>query len=220
MTPFPEKDILPAPQQKLWPELAAATRNGFILYGGTAIALYLGHRESVDFDFFCDKPFDPETQMEQLPFLAGGTVLQSAADTLTVLVQQSDGPDDTVKVSLFGGMKFGRIEAPILTPDGVLAVASKIDLLGHKLKVLLQREEPKDYQDIDALLTDGLDLATGLGAAQALFKSFPPMESLRALTYFPKSLSSLDGALKARLVAAVSKVTSIPVVIRTASTLA
>lgn len=219
MTPFPEKNILPSPQQSLWPELAAATRKGFVLYGGTAIALYLGHRESVDFDFFTDKSFDPEALMEQLPFLEHGTVLQATADTLTVLVQQGDEAGETVKVSLFGGLKFGRIESPILTPDRVLAVASKIDLLGHKLKVLLQREELKDYQDIDALLTHGLDLATGLGAAQALFKSFPPMESLRALTYFSKGLSSLDQALKARLVAAVGEVKSIPTVALTATTI-
>jgi hypothetical protein len=219
VTPFPEKNILPTPQQKLWPDLVAATRKGFVLYGGTAIALYLGHRESVDFDFFSDNSFDPEALIKQLPFLQGGTVLQATPDTLTVLVQQGDDPDDTVKVSLFGGLEFGRIQAPTLTPDRVIAVASKIDLLGHKLKVLLQREESKDYQDIDALLTHGLDLATGLGAAQALFKSFPPMESLRALTYFSKGVSSLDPSLKARLVAAVKKVRSIPTVVTTATSL-
>lgn len=31
---------------------------GFALYGGTAIALRLGHRTSVDFDFFNDRPLD------------------------------------------------------------------------------------------------------------------------------------------------------------------
>jgi hypothetical protein len=31
----------------------------FTLYGGTAIALHLGHRHSADFDFFGSRPFDP-----------------------------------------------------------------------------------------------------------------------------------------------------------------
>lgn len=47
----PRLDILPAQQRSLWPELAAVPRR-FILYGGTAIALQLGHRVSIDFDFF------------------------------------------------------------------------------------------------------------------------------------------------------------------------
>jgi hypothetical protein len=36
--------------------LPPAQRLGFVLYGGTAIALRLGHRSSVDFDFFTADP--------------------------------------------------------------------------------------------------------------------------------------------------------------------
>ena len=46
----PRLDILPASQRTLWPELDA-TPDHFTLYGGTALALRLGHRQSVDFDF-------------------------------------------------------------------------------------------------------------------------------------------------------------------------
>lgn len=48
----PRMEILPPAQQRLWPELQPAAELGFALYGGTAIALRLGHRASVDFDFF------------------------------------------------------------------------------------------------------------------------------------------------------------------------
>jgi len=44
-------DILPPAQLALWPELRQIPAH-FVLYGGTAIALRLGHRQSVDFDFF------------------------------------------------------------------------------------------------------------------------------------------------------------------------
>lgn len=47
----PQLGILPPPQRRLWPELSAVPPS-FVLYGGTAIALYLGHRPSVDFGFF------------------------------------------------------------------------------------------------------------------------------------------------------------------------
>lgn len=51
----PRLDVLPPAQQALWPRLRAAAGLGFVLYGGTAIALRLGHRASVDFDFFSAK---------------------------------------------------------------------------------------------------------------------------------------------------------------------
>lgn len=58
------------------------------------------------------------------------------------------------------------------------------DLLGHKLKVLLQRVEAKDYRDIAAMLEAGQRLEDGLGAAVALFPMLPPCEVVRALVYF------------------------------------
>lgn len=50
------KEILTEEQVKLLPLLGKFSRD-FGLVGGTAIALYLGHRRSIDFDLFSDKPF-------------------------------------------------------------------------------------------------------------------------------------------------------------------
>ncbi|WP_454632828.1 nucleotidyl transferase AbiEii/AbiGii toxin family protein [Bradyrhizobium cenepequi] len=52
----PKLDILPAAQKEIWSSLSPAPSLGFVLYGGTAIALHLGHRESLDFDFFRSEP--------------------------------------------------------------------------------------------------------------------------------------------------------------------
>ena len=65
----PRLDILPAAQRRLWPELRAVP-DGFVLYGGTAVALWLGHRVSVDFDFMAEHAFDPHELAESLPLLA------------------------------------------------------------------------------------------------------------------------------------------------------
>lgn len=51
MLPQCKTDILPKSQQALWPQLKEVP-NEYVLYGGTAIALRYGHRNSVDFDFF------------------------------------------------------------------------------------------------------------------------------------------------------------------------
>ncbi len=51
-------NTLPRAQLFLWPALAEFKLD-FVLYGGTAIALRLAHRESVDFDFFSTRHFQP-----------------------------------------------------------------------------------------------------------------------------------------------------------------
>jgi hypothetical protein len=63
----PLLDILPESQLRLWPELDAVPSE-FVLYGGTGLALQLGHRFSEDFDFFSSSAFDPARLQSSLPF--------------------------------------------------------------------------------------------------------------------------------------------------------
>jgi hypothetical protein len=78
----------------------------------------------------------------------------------------------------------GRVGVPQLTEDGVVLVASSLDLLGTKLKVIMQRAESKDYSDVAQLLGAGPSLIQGPGAARTLYGSaFAPAECLRALTF-------------------------------------
>lgn len=63
----PRLDILPACQRRLWPELDAVP-SAFVLYGGTGLALQLGHRVSEDFDFFSSSGFNPARLQSRLPF--------------------------------------------------------------------------------------------------------------------------------------------------------
>ena len=92
----PRLDVLPEPQRKLWPELAG-TPDHFILYGGTAIALRLGHRQSVDFDFFSPVTFEPHSLLKTVPYLKDATVRKSAPSDLAVTVDRG-GP---VQLSFF-----------------------------------------------------------------------------------------------------------------------
>ena len=64
----PRLDILPPPQKALWPELAEVPEH-FVLYGGTALALRLGHRQSLDFDFFTSENVGPEELLHSLRLL-------------------------------------------------------------------------------------------------------------------------------------------------------
>lgn len=90
----PKLGVLPAAQQLLWPELEKIPKH-FILYGGTAIALRIGHRSSVDFDFFSSERFSTEQLMLAVPFLAASRIIQSASQTLSATVYRGED----VKVS-------------------------------------------------------------------------------------------------------------------------
>ncbi len=206
----PRLEILPDGQRRLWPTLAALAPLGWVLYGGTAIALRYGHRVSVDFDFFNAQPLHRQVLGLALPWLPSAEVLQDQPETLTLLVPVA--PDNEVKVSFFGGLAIGRVSDPEISNDGVAQVASPLDLLATKLKVLLQRAERKDYLDVATLLEAGLSLADGLAAASALYgPAFPAEETLKALVYFADGdLPDLPIAVQRRLEAAVLAVDVLP----------
>jgi hypothetical protein len=208
----PRVDILPAAQQRLWPQLRPAAELGFALYGGTAIALRLGHRESVDFDFFSEMPLDRDAIHAAFPFVAQSTVLQDRQNTLTVQVPCGNAEREYVKVSFFGTIGFGRVGEPQLTDDGVLQVASLDDLMATKVKVILQRAQAKDYRDIAAMVGAGVSLAKGLASARALYgKHFQPSESLKAMVYFEDGdLQTLAKNDRTCLVQAASAVRDLP----------
>lgn len=208
----PCMDILPPAQKRLWPELRNAPKVGFTLYGGTAIALRLGHRASVDFDFFSEKPLDSDAIKAAFPFMEQSTTLQEQDNTWVVLVPYGNSEREHVKVSFFGSIAFGRVGEPDFTNDAVLQVASFDDLMATKVKVVLQRAEAKDYRDVSAMVNAGVSLSRGLASAHQLYgPNFQPSESLKALIYFNDGdLNDLTADEKRTLVDAVKVVRDLP----------
>lgn len=193
----PQFEILPKAQTILWPELAEVPRH-FVLYGGTALALRLGHRQSEDFDFFSSEPFKPAELLENLALLKGVKIIQNVSQTLTVILDR----DAPVKLSFFGNLSLGRVGNPDNTPDGVLQVASLLDLAGTKAAVVTQRSESKDYVDILALINSGISLPSAMAAAIAIYgDQYNPMLTLKSLTYFGDGdLNKLTAQQKAQLI--------------------
>ncbi len=206
----PRLDILPAAQRRLWQELAT-TPAEFTLYGGTAIALRLGHRVSVDFDFFSPEPFAPAALRARVPYLSVGRLLQEEPNTLTMALDRG-GP---VQVSYFGRIRLGQVEPHEVAAGPGISVASLTDLAGMKAAVVTQRAEPKDYLDIHALLASGIPLANMLAAAQVIYgEEFNPLICLKAISYHDDpELEALPAGLRRDLIAAVRSVdvSSLPV---------
>jgi hypothetical protein len=199
----PKLEILPDAQRALWPELAAIPAE-FVLCGGTAIAVQLGHRQSVDFDFFGSRAFDPAQLYATVPLLDGSTILQQAANTLTCRVDRGD----PVIVSFFGVPTLRRVAAPLIAHDNNLRIASLLDLAGMKAAVVQQRAEAKDYIDLHALLGAGIGLPTALAAAGVIYgERFNPQLTLKALSFFGDGdLPSLPTSMQQRIIGAVRSV--------------
>ena len=199
--------ILPEAQQEIWPLLGPASRLSFVLYGGTAVALHIGHRNSIDFDFFRSAPLDKAELNAAFSFMADAEAIQEDENTLVLMVPMPSGP---VKVSFFGGIDIGRINAPLQAKNSKLLVASIDDLLATKLKTILDRAEAKDYRDIAAMLSAGASLEKALGGFTKMYGKDPGL-ALKAMGFFKDGdLPTLPESDQNVLRAARDRVTDIP----------
>ncbi len=195
----PRLGVLPLSQRRIWNELAS-TPPHFVLYGGTAVALRLGHRQSEDFDFFSNQDFEPSDLIYGVGYLKQARFDRRGDNTLSVVVERGE----PVRLSFLGDLHMGHVHEPDVAPDNSLQIASLLDLLATKLKTIQQPAEAKDYRDIDAGHGAGISLEDGLAAATAVYgKTFNPLATLKALAYFKDgNLPTLSAELQERLLRA------------------
>lgn len=203
----PHLEVLSPPQRDFWRRIHQVPRS-FVLYGGTALALRLGHRRSLDFDFFTAEPFSPHELETRIPFLRATHIRQAAANTLTVSLRKPEG----VVISFFGRLTIARAGEPEWDSDERVLVASLPDLVATKFAVLPQRAEAKDYLDAAAILQAGIALPQALAYVRAVYgERFNPMFCLKALSYFADGdLPSLPRKVQNLLTKAAAQVTDIP----------
>lgn len=169
------KDILSSAQQGLLPFLRSLGP-GFSLCGGTAIALHLGHRESIDFDLF--------THDE----LSIGTLRKKLVEIdkyFTVLVKNEDEYTVVAK-----GVKITFLHYPFLFEgsvplDGGVWVPDLLTLAAMKAYALGRRSKWKDYVDLYFILSEQYRLADVVAKAQTMFDhEFNEKVFRAALAYF------------------------------------
>ncbi|MFI3271763.1 MAG: nucleotidyl transferase AbiEii/AbiGii toxin family protein [Pseudomonadota bacterium] len=174
----PKVDILPQGQKEIFPLLRQIPEH-FVLYGGTAIALRFGHRESVDFDLFTtDQSIDLVTTGKNLPFMK-----QFEEEKKLLIKKHNDGHVDFI-VSLYGEqVQISFINLPeiiagaVNSPDKMLGnnlrIASPVDLMAGKILAMHRRTDPKDYFDMYELVKRGVSLQKGYEATYAIAKLSP-----------------------------------------------
>jgi hypothetical protein len=138
------REALGRSQRSLLPRVALlAGQHGFYLAGGTALALQLGHRRSVDFDWFREDPIDDPLRLAA-DLRAAGLRFETDRVEKGTLHGRASG----VRVSF---LEYGY---PLLRPlrevEG-LRLAALEDIAAMKLAAVAQRGSKKDFVDVFAL---------------------------------------------------------------------
>jgi hypothetical protein len=143
MTFYPE--VMPLSQQKMLHRLGTIARDrGFYLAGGTALAIQVGHRRSVDLDWFSGSAIDP---MALAADLKGAGVPLDVTDLEEGTLH---GKAEGVKLSFFE-YRYPDLVPPVEWPEYDVRLAGLEDLASMKLSAVGGRGSRKDFIDIFAL---------------------------------------------------------------------
>jgi len=170
-------DILDKQRRSVLP-LLKRFKSKFYLAGGTGLALQLGHRDSIDFDFFSPKPIDTvKLYVEVKETFVGYKIkkIQEEKNTLTVVLNQK------IKISFFTYPY--KLISPVVV-DEYLRLASVSDIAAMKFSTIISRATNKDYIDIYYILQNGYDLSQLLQFAEKKFKDLERNLILKSLVYF------------------------------------
>jgi predicted nucleotidyltransferase component of viral defense system len=157
--------------------------NNFYLVGGTALALYYGHRLSVDIDLFSTTEFTNESLVETLEKNFPGFTYKNTKNPIGLF-----GAIDGIKIDFVKHHHHHWIQKPF-TADGI-RLASIPDIMGMKIAAIMKRAVKKYFWDIAELLQhhtvdDFIEYYTKKYPSQQLLVSVP-----FALCYFDEAEES------------------------------
>lgn len=143
------KEILNKKQIALLPLISNFSKD-FGMVGGTAIALQIGHRRSIDFDLFTNKELENQRILNQVSsFQKIEKILVNSSEELTLVA---------------GGVKITFLRYPYeisyseIIPD-LMRTPSLLSLSAMKAFALGMRSKWKDYVDLYFIIKDHFSLS-------------------------------------------------------------
>lgn len=170
-------EILNKQQKEVLPKLSFLRDLKAYLAGGTALALQLGHRTSVDFDFYTLKHFKAGALKKLIKNKIFELKIKIIRDT-----------DDTFEAVLGNGVRLSlfHYHYKLLKKPADLnnvAVASLEDIAAMKLIAITQRGKRRDFIDFYYLLKI-FNLRQIMQATEKKYPEFDFYHGLRGLLYF------------------------------------
>jgi len=149
--------------------LLAKTR----LVGGTALALQIGHRKSIDLDFFGELDFEIQELIDSIKEFADLTIL---SESKNIHIYSING----IKVD-FVNYKYPWIDNAICE-EGILLAGIK-DIAAMKISAIIGRGTKKDFIDI-AFLLQKFSLKDILDFYSSKYNDGSIFAAMKSLTYF------------------------------------
>lgn len=176
---LPHWNAVPPKMQRLFLHIGEQPfSRRFYLAGGTALSLQIGHRRSVDFDFFSATDEVNEKVRNEITVGVSSfstQIIESVGGNLLMLV-------DGIRVGFFG-YGYPLVAEPLLCENIFLAALEDIGLM--KCDALISRGSRKDFYDLFFISKNvSLEALLSLGEKKyPLFRDFPLMV-LESMTLF------------------------------------
>lgn len=170
---YPE--ILSKDQLEVFKGFEFLSNEGFYLAGGTALALQIGHRTSIDFDFYIQKHFDSKKLFLEITNKFKNKTVKTLEEKDTMFCTINN-----IELSFF------RYKYPLVDDTQNLFgvdLASVIDIAAMKMLAVYHRPVRRDYIDIFYLLKK-YSLHEIFQFVNEKYPEFNYYLTLRALTYF------------------------------------
>lgn len=170
-------NILGEKRGKILPLFAQLRSKDFYLAGGTGLALQVGHRDSVDFDFFTKNEINTGELFEDLTRIFKDHKIlkvQDEKNTLSIII------DETIKIS-FISYDYDLLRETVNTP--YFAIASIVDIGCMKCAAITSRSAMKDYIDLYFIL-QSISLREMLALCSIKYPSIDTGLILKSLIYF------------------------------------
>jgi len=163
-------------------KLGFLKKHGFYLAGGTALALQINHRTSLDFDFYTEKEFDPRKLREKF-------------DEEFEEVREIHIAEDTLGLEVDGiGISFFRYPYPLVKPLQKIEsayLASLEDIAAMKIIAISQKGKRRDFIDIYFLIKD-FGLRKIIDLTRKKYPMFNIYVGLQGLVYFKDADEDLE----------------------------
>ena len=153
----------------------------FLLVGGTALALQLGHRTSTDIDFFTNERFDVPDLLTSLQLDYTVEIRQQMRHALLTMI-------NTVKTD-FVFQPSDMIEQPFISEQ--VRMASLKEIAAMKIGAITARGKKRDFIDLYCLL-DHFTLPEILDTFLSKYKNSTPELAIRSLFYFEDAETDIE----------------------------
>jgi len=171
-------EILSEPQKMALTLLGnALSDSDFYMAGGTALSLQVGHRNSVDLDWFIPRLGEPETLLHKLKSFKIDFKVQSISfETVYLTIYD-------VQVS-FIGYDYPMLQQKATLPEFKIPMAGTDDIACMKLSAIASRGSRKDFIDLHYLIGHFHSLEEYLQLYMKKYQNRDIGHVVRSLVYF------------------------------------